>query len=385
LLFAAHAAHADAVTWISGRTDVLAAGFVLGALVLHRRGSWVMAALAFAGGLLSKETAICFPLLVVVGDWLAPPRRRSVAAVAAYFALLLPYAWVRYVSTDVFASALFGTAALAYRSSPEVVSNVTLQTARAARFLLAPLPLSGWIAVPAVALLSGFGLWVSRRADARPHRRTHHATPLLLEREGGCSSSPSLSKRGGQGVSSIYLAAAWVAIACLPILPLTWAAERYVYLATVGWVTLLVLIGKRIWELCAARPLLRLAFVTVAAGWFVFSVVGLQRANERLRRNGLLSARLIDAVAEVVPRPQPRTVFVLEGLAQLGALPSIRHPVMLFGMSEALRLRFDEPRLDAVYPEVRPAPFIDGTRPIVRLRWDGEANRFAVRPAPQTP
>ncbi|HVU02257.1 MAG TPA: hypothetical protein VHE30_10920 [Polyangiaceae bacterium] len=71
VLFAVHPTRSESVAWISGRTDVFSALFLLGALELvvrhGRSGAWrplVFACVAFCAALGSKETAIAFPLFV---------------------------------------------------------------------------------------------------------------------------------------------------------------------------------------------------------------------------------------------------------------------------------------------------------------------------------
>lgn len=73
LLFALHPIHTEAVAWISGRSEILAALWAFVALTLYvlsrRRSNWFflyasLTALLFA--LLSKESAICIPFLILL-------------------------------------------------------------------------------------------------------------------------------------------------------------------------------------------------------------------------------------------------------------------------------------------------------------------------------
>jgi tetratricopeptide (TPR) repeat protein len=82
LLFAVHPVHTEAVTGIVGRAELLAAVFVLLALLLHRRSQAVGrplpwragAAAAYLLALLSKENAITLLGLAALGDALFPVR-----------------------------------------------------------------------------------------------------------------------------------------------------------------------------------------------------------------------------------------------------------------------------------------------------------------------
>jgi Tfp pilus assembly protein PilF len=103
LLFAAHSSHVESVAFVSGRTDIMLTLFIgiaafalLRSMRKHNRWWWLVVLPAFGCALLSKETAVLFPLLVA----LAPPlvgakydRRywllvlATVAVVAGYFLL----------------------------------------------------------------------------------------------------------------------------------------------------------------------------------------------------------------------------------------------------------------------------------------------------------
>ena len=69
LLFAVHPIHTEAVASIVGRSELLAAGFLLAAWLFHVRGRAILALLCFALALLSKESAIAFLPLVLAGDY----------------------------------------------------------------------------------------------------------------------------------------------------------------------------------------------------------------------------------------------------------------------------------------------------------------------------
>jgi protein O-mannosyl-transferase len=69
LIFAVHPIHTEAVSSIVGRAELLAAGFLLAAWILHLRDRPWLALLCFALALLSKESAAVFLPLLVVGDY----------------------------------------------------------------------------------------------------------------------------------------------------------------------------------------------------------------------------------------------------------------------------------------------------------------------------
>ena len=81
LLWAMHPIHTEAVTYQSATADPLYAAFLLGGLLVlfPERNIWrvVGAAVLYIGGLLSKETAIVFPALLVACSFLRSERRWS--------------------------------------------------------------------------------------------------------------------------------------------------------------------------------------------------------------------------------------------------------------------------------------------------------------------
>jgi len=78
-LFLLHPAQVETVVWVTQRSNLMACAGVLAALLLLARGRsrrrWAAALACFAAGLLSKETAIVFPALLVMQDLARLPRR----------------------------------------------------------------------------------------------------------------------------------------------------------------------------------------------------------------------------------------------------------------------------------------------------------------------
>ena len=78
LLFAVHPVHTEAVTWISGRSELLAAGFTLAALHLAwspRLRWWTPLAVLLAVG--SKESAAAVPIVLLFFTWAFRRRRED--------------------------------------------------------------------------------------------------------------------------------------------------------------------------------------------------------------------------------------------------------------------------------------------------------------------
>jgi hypothetical protein len=109
-LFLLHPSHTEAVSWISGRADLLATCFCLASLLFYvayaqskRASRLALSLLSFVVALLAKESAICLPFLIVAMGLLIVPRRqgatgfrRLFTAFSLYFSILLAFVVVRY-------------------------------------------------------------------------------------------------------------------------------------------------------------------------------------------------------------------------------------------------------------------------------------------------
>ena len=113
LLFAVHPIHTEAVTSIVGRSELLAAGFLFAAWLLHLQDRDIGTLICFALALLSKESAAVFLPLVLVGDY-----------ARGKFKPYLRYVWIAGI-TLLYMGTLwkmqgghFGTAAIATMDNP---------------------------------------------------------------------------------------------------------------------------------------------------------------------------------------------------------------------------------------------------------------------------
>ena len=117
-LFLLHPSHTETVSWISGRVDLIATFFCLACLIsfaiyekTRRTLHLALSFLAFALALLSKESAICLPfLLLIIGLALGEERRdkesikRLLKVLALFMLILLVFVAVR----SAFIGALVG-------------------------------------------------------------------------------------------------------------------------------------------------------------------------------------------------------------------------------------------------------------------------------------
>lgn len=90
LLFAVHPIHTEAVASITGRAELLAAGFLLAACILHLSDREIPALICFVLAVLSKESAVVFLLLVLVcdyarGEWKSRFRYARIAGITLLY------------------------------------------------------------------------------------------------------------------------------------------------------------------------------------------------------------------------------------------------------------------------------------------------------------
>ncbi|MCP4652155.1 MAG: tetratricopeptide repeat protein [Candidatus Omnitrophica bacterium] len=69
-LFAVHPINSEAIIYISSRSDLMVTFFILAGFILHAKGKTVYCLLLYAGALLTKETGLCFGLLIFAYDFI---------------------------------------------------------------------------------------------------------------------------------------------------------------------------------------------------------------------------------------------------------------------------------------------------------------------------
>jgi len=235
LLFAVHPVHSESVAWVSGRTDLLAAFFILLTVLLWRRSRqdesfawtpWILGLASFFLACLAKEVSFLLPVLALV--WVLVDRRtfmeKPSKAIHPDLIWVVGMAIVAGLAVMVSSIVLNGEAG-SFRALPVLVSEVGFSTAIwrvvknlavYSRLLFFPWPLKVYYPpVPAVLTLFTFLVSAGFVAfclyfSARKHRR--------------------------MGI----VALAWTLLFLAPVsgvfhLGLSIRAERFCYLPSVGW------------------------------------------------------------------------------------------------------------------------------------------------------
>ncbi|HEV7785636.1 MAG TPA: tetratricopeptide repeat protein, partial [Thermoanaerobaculia bacterium] len=266
LLFAVHPAHAEAVAWVGGQPDLLAALFALTAVLAYLKakdegeGFWIGPA-AYLLSCLAKETGVATVLVLAVveaTEWrregpLGLAIRRAANRLAPYGVVLAAYLALRIHALGGFAPRNYGVTS----SATGAVGYGGALLARYLGFLVVPFPAKVLAVVPVPPLLS-FGALAGLAA----------AGAALV----GLAST--IWK--GSGRREIILPLAFVLAFLLPVLRADAIggsnfAERYLYLPSVGFVWLVGLLASRLNRSPARRAL-------AAAGLIVIVGLGMAAA-----------------------------------------------------------------------------------------------------------
>lgn len=187
VLFLVSPAHAETVSWIVARVDLITGTFCIVSLLAWIRwqrsgGAWAVASFAsFALALYTKEAVLSFPVVLLAHSlWHLPPRgdgrtvalRRAAVGLAPQLGLLTLYL-VRYVYLDD--QFVAGEGATIAADGPLLVVRRGLQVVL--RSVLPSMTTPAWLAVGAVALVlvvllaAGWKRW-DLGPVVRPHVRT---------------------------------------------------------------------------------------------------------------------------------------------------------------------------------------------------------------------
>ena len=257
LVFAVHPIHVESVAWIAGRSDVIAGTFLMlatGLLTYERRWAGWLAVVAYALGLLSKETALAGLVLLPMVDIVRNQRVRWDIDGALLF-VTLAYLALRQVGLGATVTG-FATNATPTETLLNLLGAVGFYVGK----LFLPIGLSAYVptvpggVIPLLGLLAGLGgLVLLLLAWQRQQRATSFLVAWFF-----LTLAPSLV------VIIRYSAQAPV-------------ADRYVYLPSIGASLLLVPLFMRVkarWPQ-ASRSLIA-GVVAVSA---VLAVLSLRRSE----------------------------------------------------------------------------------------------------------
>lgn len=260
LLFAVHPAHAEAVAWVGGQPDLLAAVFALIAVLAYLKAkdeekiSWI-GPMAYLLACLAKETGVATVLVLIVleaTEWrregsLGLATRRGAKHLAPYGGVLAAYLALRIHALGSFAPRNYGVTS----SAVGAVAYGAALLARYLGFLVVPFPAKVLAVVPVPSLLS------------------FAALAGLVAAVSAVAGLAAAAWRG-MGRREIVLPLAFVFAFLLPVLRADAIggsnfAERYLYLPSVGFVWLVGLLVSRLDRVPARRILAATGIAVIAA------------------------------------------------------------------------------------------------------------------------
>jgi hypothetical protein len=306
LLFALHPIHTESVAWAAGRSDVLATGFLVAALVGQdwARRSWrgsVVTGLCAAAALGAKETAVALYPLMLLCEILVPPRARvtRVDRLRGWAGPLLAgavYLLLRRNALGEFVGSAPDALPARQRSVLDLIGALGMYVGR----LLWPVQLNAYIdgidrgplSLGLAALLIA-GCAAAARLWWRGAGRVHGAEGPRVRAGGGSGAKTNHQSRsdprtrGPVDPSTTGLplfALAWLVLTLGPSLAILWkipdapVAERYLYLPSVGVCLLAGDLVARLWSVAPSRAV-RLTIGGAVAAILLAAAVGTVRRN----------------------------------------------------------------------------------------------------------
>ena len=308
----------EAIYYIAAMNESLMVLFGLSALVLWLRQRYLLTLLAYSLALLSKESALIFPLLAVMVEWglaVSRPLRPNrflvwLIPAAGRLGFFLYFRAENYYVTEGF-----------HAISPAMIGVLWNSLVK----LTVP-----WLPIVLLAI------WVSQLRS--------------LRLEGSRTEAPLPGSRVVFLKSPGWWWAAWPVIALLPYVTLTYQSHvtsRHYYLAAVGWVVLLAILIGRI-AIARLRLAVFIAFLVINPGYTWI------KKDQQFEARAASTTRLLEIMRNSEPAPMIITGF--PGNPWNGKLTTRMVP----GWSPEL-LMIDED----------PEPQVAG----VRLQWDGQTYR----------
>jgi Tfp pilus assembly protein PilF len=336
LVFALHPLHTESVSFVSGRTDVIAALFFLLALLAYDRGRdrerpglsvWSLGAYLLA--LLAKEVAITLPAVLILWDLLVRGDlrdRRAIRGAAARYAAYAAVAGL-YLGLRMFAlGGLADPSAGAWGTLLTRALTTVKITAFYAWITIVPYPGSPYRVILPEAVPPGLTWWL--------------AAAGLVAAFAGTAWAVRRAPAAGFGALWFWITLApSIAVNLLP-LPSMIVAERFLYLPTVGFSLVLGwtasrLLGPVAWGHAAQiRPGLSIGLAGVL---LAYAVLTLWR-NEDWRDEYRLYSRMVEA-SPGAAMPHINLAFAQLPRGEVG--PANQH------LREAVRLEPRNPKAHA--------------------------------------
>ena len=381
LLYAAHPVHNEAVAWIGARFHSLGALFYMLAIITFaryldgppagRRYYW-LSVLCFALGLLTLESTVTAPVMLLVyhrlyrpGDWGRASLKPTLARYLPYGLLLAGFAVLR----------LYLSAAQQY---PQNFSLWNVGK-NAVRFFSA-------LWAPSIPVLKFLGLFEAYPRPELTLERPYYWAAALAALAAGLLvawAAAGKSRAAWLGARGFQISLLWVALTPSPFYILFYR-ERYAELPSIGFCILLAMVIGHLAHAPGRRS--RYA-VAVLVGVLFFSYVALTRDKLVVWRQASETVRqLTDDLQSQHPAfPDGSTLYFVN---LPGYLQPMRVPTFNVGIQNAVRLLYRTDRLYAQSldsPEAFAAAAADGAGPFYLFVYENGRpvdRTHATRPGP---
>jgi hypothetical protein len=228
LVFLVMPAHAESVTWVSGRTDVIAATFGLGAFAAYlsyveagQPSQFALALLLLVMGMAAKESLLALPLVMLGHAAIAAGdrARRGLRLALTACAVIVPYLMVRRLAVGEWIGG-YGPGTHLNHDPELLARNLRAYVTHVLGFGVAAHGVGPWslvmrlsAGVLALMLLTILALGVT---DEMRRRSDSLRTPMFLVVAFFISILPSINlaivATGSEGERYLYLSSVWVAI-----------------------------------------------------------------------------------------------------------------------------------------------------------------------------
>jgi Tfp pilus assembly protein PilF len=336
LAFALHPLHTESVSFVSGRTDVIATLFFLLALLAYDRArdqerwgpaAWSLAAYLLA--LLAKEVAITLPVVLILWDRLVRGDLRDLRVVWRGAARYVAYCAVAglYLGLRIFAlGGLVDSSTGTWGSLLTRPLTALKIAASYAWITVVPYPGNSFYAIVPETVPPGLTWWV--------------AVAGLVAALGATAWAVRQAAAPGFGALWFWITLAPSVVANLLPLPNTIMAERFLYLPTVGFCLVLGWIASRLLgpvALGRATDVRPAPSVGLAAVLLVYAILTLWR-NEDWRDEYRLYSRMVETSPDAAV---PHINLAFAQLPRGEIVPANQH------LREAVRLAPANPRAHA--------------------------------------
>ena len=261
LLFAVHPIHTESIHWVTAGYDLIFVSLYLAAILAHlnyqsgkNTRAWLSYLLAFLA-MLSNEIALTLPAMIMLIDYFSQPKSRQLlnrpATYGSYWLLAGLYWLIRmiYITENPFAATVY----------PTLAGNALLGAYLFGQYVL-QLFLPTILNVDRLFFPGLTGLYSLNHSLTLPPPNLNLSNPSVAMPIGIAGIWLVMTIAGLIKKSVLALPLIWVPLslaAVLRIVPLPAIySERYAYVASIGFIILLVLWLKPLFDKPAAKPIL---------------------------------------------------------------------------------------------------------------------------------